>query len=213
MKNQTNCCDFLHNVRTDEDNEASPLNGCMSTNANETEIKFRLRGPEEHGRLRTALTVLGARPTPATTEDNTLFDTMGTDLAARRQVLRLRTVNGGPRGFMTFKGPATFIDGIKSREEIEYGVDDAASARATLLALGYQPKISYGKVREAWYLNDAEIVLDTLEFGWFCEIEAEIERIDEILPLLGLLRSQAERDSYPTLARRFAFTSLPSVAP
>ncbi len=185
----------------------------MSTNANETEIKFRLRGPEEHGRLRGALTVLGARPTPALTEENTLFDTVGSELAARRQVLRLRTIGSGPRAFVTFKGPATFIDGIKSREEIEYGVDDAASAHAMLLALGYFPKISYAKVREAWYLDDAEIVLDTLEFGWFCEIEAEIERIDALLPRLGLRRSQAERDSYPTLARRFAFTRLPSVAP
>lgn len=168
----------------------------------EIEIKYWLEGPAEHERLRAALAALGARPAPARVEEDVLFDTAGRDLATRQSVLRLRTIDGGPGGKLTFKGPAHFSDGVKTRQEVEVGVSDAASTHTLLEALDYRETLSYTKQREIWRLDSAEVCLDSLDVGSFCEIEGPRDAILHLGRRLGLDPTRAERASYPELIAR-----------
>jgi len=168
----------------------------------EIEIKYRLAGPQDHTRLRAELLRLGARPSPVRHEDNRLYDDAQRSLSGRGAVLRLRILDGGAAATMTFKG-RTRMDGvIKSREELEFGVNGAEAAEQLLRALGYLMTLSYAKEREAWQLDAVEVALDTLAFGHFCEIEGPADQIRRIAPLLGLSDAQAEPAGYPTLSTR-----------
>jgi predicted adenylyl cyclase CyaB len=169
----------------------------------EIEIKYRLSGPEEHGRLHDALRALGATLRPTRYERNTLFDTRNEDLKKRRCAFRLRVVDGTPGGRLTLKGPTVWHGRVKSRQETEVDVLDAAATLALLHALGYRETISYDTQRQPWRLGDVEVVLDTLVFGHFCELEGPHEAILRLSQQLGLDPSQAEQATYPRLMARY----------
>lgn len=170
--------------------------------ADEVEIKYRLAGDAEHERLRAALRSLGAEWRRREHEHNWLFDTPTRELDERASLLRLRVLDGGPRGKLTFKGPARYDGLVKSRAEIETEVADATAARALIEALGYQSSLDYEKERETWQVGEVEVVLDTLAFGHFCELEGEAGAITALALKLGLDASQAESRGYPTLIAR-----------
>jgi predicted adenylyl cyclase CyaB len=111
----------------------------------------------------------------------------------------VRAIDGGPAARLTFKGPATIQDGVKSRREVELGVDDDRALRTLLEALGYAPSVRYLKRRESWRLDGVEIALDTLAFGIFCELEGPEERIRALAKQLGLRVDQVETRGYPQL--------------
>lgn len=169
----------------------------------EVEIKYRLSGAVDHDRLREMLGSLGAARQKQEHEANVLFDDAVRSLAADGVVLRVRTLDGGPRARLTFKGPATFDGAVKRREEIETGVDDGAAATALLLALGLEPVVEYEKDRETWRIDGVEVALDTLPFGCFCEIEGEADTIRALAARLGLQDSQAEPAGYATLTEQY----------
>jgi adenylate cyclase class 2 len=168
----------------------------------EVEAKYRLAGPAELARLRARLAALGARPDGRVAEDNVLFDRPDRALGKGRQVLRLRTLDGGPGGRLTYKGPAAYYGAIKRRAELETAVADVGEARAILEALGYLPTIQYAKQRETWHLEGAEVALDELAFGHYCEIEASPEAIARVAAALGLAPEAAEPAGYPALMAR-----------
>jgi adenylate cyclase class 2 len=168
----------------------------------EVEIKYRLDGPADHERLRTALAALDARPLPVQHEQNLLFDTAGRKLRREKAMLRLRVLDGGPRAKITFKGPARYDGPIKSRREIETDIADAATIRILLEALGYQVTLAYEKEREAWRLGETEIALDTLAFGYFCEIEGPVDEITDLARRLELDDARAESRGYAALMAR-----------
>lgn len=169
----------------------------------EVEVKYRLSGADAHERLRRLLTEIGAERRKAEHELNRLFDDVVRSLAAGGAVLRVRTLDGGPRARLTFKGPASFDGVVKRREEIETGVDDGAALEAILRAVGLNPVIEYEKDRETWQLEGVEVALDTLAFGHFCEIEGDAEAIRRIAARLALDESQAEPAGYPTLTEKW----------
>ena len=169
----------------------------------EVEAKYRLAGPEEHERLRARLIALGARPGPAEDERNLLFDRGDGSLFRGDSVLRVRILNGGPAGRLTYKGAATYQGAVKQRMELEVGVDDTATTRALLEALGYALSLEYSKHREPWHLEGAEVALDSLVFGTFCEIEGPRETIGRLADTLGLSADAAEPAGYPMLMARF----------
>ena len=175
----------------------------------EIEAKYRLEGPDDHARLRRRLVALGAREGDTTAEDNQLFDRADRSIGAVDGVLRLRMLNGGPAGRLTYKGPASRTGALKQRTELEVAVDDSALTRAILEALGYQPTIRYLKQRETWYLQGAEVALDTLVFGWYCEIEGPAEVIPGLAAALGLSPASAEPIGYPGLMARYQASQPP----
>jgi predicted adenylyl cyclase CyaB len=163
----------------------------------EAELKFRLDGAAEQARLRGRLREVGAATAGAYDEQNIRF----TVPRKSRVSLRLRILDGGKGGIITTKGPATFIRGIKVREETEVQVDDAATAQDLLVSLGYPVEFVFHKHRAGWSLDGVSVTLDTLDFGFFAEIEGPQESLPAVAKQLGLDPKKAVRQSYSAMAR------------
>jgi adenylate cyclase class 2 len=132
--------------------------------------------------------------------DDRFFDTG--DQHLRRAGCALRVRRDGPRACFTFKGPAQ-PGPVKSREEIETEVGDAAVAEALFRALGFRPWFRGQKYREEYALGDALVTVDEAPIGVFVEIEAAPPEIDRIAALLGKSRADYVLESYPALCARW----------
>ena len=148
----------------------------------EVEVKFHLTDLKA---LDEKLRFLGAEVSKARVfERNLRFDTPDGRLRAAGQVLRLREDS---RFRLTFKGPALADQPVAVRSEIEFTVGDLAEARRFLEALGYDVSVIYEKFRTTYSLESAEIVLDEMPFGGFCEIEAcNAQEVERVANKLGL---------------------------
>jgi predicted adenylyl cyclase CyaB len=167
----------------------------------ECELKFRVNGPRDHARLRTLLRKRGAKLEGKYDEENYRFD--GPGKSTRRTTLRLRVLDGGPRGVLTAKGPAHFVGGVKVREETEVEVKDSHATLDILAELGFHVEFTYKKHRATWLLDGVvTVTLDTLDFGWFVELEGPLEVLPEKARSLDLDPKHAMKDSYSVLARK-----------
>ena len=126
------------------------------------------------------------------------------DFKARDEALRLRVDDGL---FLTWKGPK-LDPPLKTREEIEFGLDtDSATATRLLTALGFEQAATVSKTREQWTLQNpcpANICLDNVVgLGWFVEVEVLAqeavvgrEQIEKVLLHLGLDQEPFLQTSY-----------------
>jgi adenylate cyclase, class 2 len=167
----------------------------------ESELKFRVAGPRDHTRLRAELRKRGAKLDGRYQEENYRFN--GPGKSTRNVTMRLRVLNGGPRGLLTVKGPAKFVGGVKVREETEVAVSDAHATLDLLMQLSFQVAWTYPKRRTVWRLDGVAVTLDVLEFGCFVELEGPLEGLPEMARSLGLDPAHALRESYSVLARKF----------
>ena len=168
----------------------------------EAELKFKLAGPGDHARLRAALRKLGGKLEGSYDEENFRFE--GRGKITRRNTLRLRVLDGGPRGVLTAKGPAQFVTGVKVREETEVAVEDGHATLDILQQLGFRVLVVYRKHRAVWKLGAASVTLDKLDFGYFTEVEGPLEEVPSIARSLGLDPGKAVKDSYSVFARKHA---------
>jgi predicted adenylyl cyclase CyaB len=168
----------------------------------EAELKFRLEGPGDHARLRAAVRKLGGKLEGSYDEENFRFE--GRGKITRRNTLRLRVLDGGPRGVLTAKGPAQFREGVKVREETEVAVEDGHATLDILQQLGFRVLVVYRKHRAVWKLGPAAVTLDKLDFGYFTEVEGPLEEVSNIARSIGLDPAKAVKDSYSVLARKHA---------
>ena len=160
--------------------------------SSERELKLAL---DDRAELRERLRSAGARRLHAESfEDNTLWDRDGS-LAAADCALRSRRDGQGWR--LTFKGPATFEQGLKVRTEHETGVDDGESLAAILGALGYAPALRYQKYREEWQLDGVVIGVDRTPIGDYVEFEGEAAIA--VAERCGCDPAAALEESYPAL--------------
>jgi len=166
----------------------------------ECELKFRLAGPADHARLLAALRKLGYRLEGPYDEENFRF--VGPGKTTRRTTLRLRVLDGGPRGVLTAKGEAHFVAGVKVREETEVDVADAHATLDLLAQLGFQVLVIYRKHRSVWKQGAVNVTLDRLDFGHFVEVEGPLEEIPAVARSLGLDPAKAVKDSYSIMARK-----------
>ena len=145
----------------------------------ERELKFRCSDLNE---LRDRLEEADAERLCASAfEDNLVWD-RGGELAESGRLLRLRIDGHGAR--LTFKGPPTYEDGVKVRQEIETAVEKPYELQAILENLGYERLRRYQKHREEWRFGGVIVCLDRTPIGDFVEFEG---------------------DAAATLARRFGF--------
>ncbi len=73
---------------------------------------------------------------------------------------------GRPGGaILTYKGPARFQDGAKTREERETEVSDPEEARGDSRRLGLVPRFRYDKRREEWDCDGSVVALDETPVG------------------------------------------------
>jgi len=101
---------------------------------------------------------------------------------------------------LTYKGANTNKQGVLSRTEIEFIVENFEKAKLFLEALGYQPVFYYEKYRTTSELDGTLIMLDELPYGNFVEIEGEtIESIRQVSDALNLNWDAAIGASYHAL--------------
>jgi adenylate cyclase class 2 len=104
---------------------------------------------------------------------------------------------------LTYKSAGTNEQGVLSREEIEFVVEDYEKARRFLEALGYQKLMYYEKYRTTYEWNKTHIMLDELPCGDFIEIEGEtLESIRRVADQLSLNWETAIGASYSALFER-----------
>lgn len=164
----------------------------------EIEVKFFLNDPIG---FESKLMAAGALLTgPRTHEQDLRFDDDRSSLQSSNRVLRLRK---DQQVSLTYKGEGKINSGVSSRLEVEVRVSDFSKMRKFLEALGYRLVMQYEKYRTTFILDQCEIVLDEMPYGWFCEIEAESpEAIRDVAGRLGLNWKGRINDSYVTLFRR-----------
>jgi adenylate cyclase, class 2 len=164
--------------------------------AQEIEVKFPLRDRNEliqklHG-------AGGQRLYPETFEDNIVLDRRG-ELKTKGALLRVRKF--GKYSIATYKGPMSMEGGIKTRDEVQTGVESFELAIKLFEVLGYKPVFRYQKFREVWRVKDVEVVLDRTPIGEYFEIEGAVDLIREVSSMLGMSMDQAIRATYADLYR------------
>ena len=165
--------------------------------AQEIEVKFPLR---DRAALIRKLQDIGAtRLYPETFEDNIVLDRRG-ELKTKGALLRVRKF--GKYSLVTYKGPMSIDGGVKSREEVQTGVESFELAIELLDALGFKPVFRYQKFREVWRIQDVEVVLDRTPIGEYFEIEGPMDLIRTVSSELGMNMDQAIRQSYADLYRQ-----------
>jgi adenylate cyclase class 2 len=189
----------------------------MSARGQETEAKFYVR---DLSRIKSRLEELGARLLQERVlETNIRFDLPGAPLRAEGRVLRLRRDTDVR---FTYKSASQNEEGVLSREEIEFVVEDFDKAKRFLEALGYQKLVYYEKYRTTYIAQPSEgsvrsyiekedepsegfiyVMLDELPYGNFVEIEGEtVESIHVIANQLRLNWESAIATSYTSLFDR-----------
>jgi adenylate cyclase class 2 len=170
----------------------------MSKSDQELEVKFYL---SDLPALRARLEAAGAQLfKPRVHEINLRFDTPSGDLTHGYRVLRLRQDS---EARLTYKGPGELVDGVRSRQELEFTVSDFETARHFLEALGYEVSVMYEKYRATYTLNGVLVTLDEMPYGNFAEIEGpDGGSIRKTAEVLGLDWERRILDSYIMLFDR-----------
>ena len=133
-------------------------------------------------------------------ETNIRFDLPDSSLRSEGRVLRLRQ---DIEAKLTYKSGSTNEQGVLSRTEIEFVVEDHDKAKQFLEALGYQRLFFYEKYRSTYEFNECHIMLDELPYGNFIEIEGEIvESIQTVADKLNIKWDTAIPTSYHALFER-----------
>lgn len=175
---------------------------CLSSDiakmAIEFEKKYRLT-EQLYGSLVARLRAIGAKFLGEEEEENTIFD-IG-NLTGRPGILRLRSVGG--RTLLTLKRRIKSDSSVKQQLEFETSVGDGEEAAAIIAELGLIPAVIYEKRRQKWILPGAEVVLDTLPYGLFMEIEGTIKTISEIEKILDAENIPTEARTYPNMTARY----------
>ncbi len=165
--------------------------------AQEIEVKFPLR--DRNDLIRRLHEIGATRLYAETFEDNIVLDRRG-ELRTKGALLRVRKF--GRYSLATYKGPMSIESGIKSREEVQTGVESFELAIQLFDALGFKPVFRYQKFREVWRIRDVEVVLDRTPIGSYFEIEGPVEVIRSVAADLGMSMDQAIRHTYADLYRQ-----------
>ena len=162
----------------------------------EIEVKFALRDRKEL--VRKLHELGGQRLYQETFEDNIVLDRRG-ELRTKGSMLRVRKF--GRYALATYKGPLAFDGGVKTREEVQTGVESFELAIQLFDALGYKPVFRYQKFREVWRVQEVEVVLDRTPIGEYFEIEGPMEVIRTVAESLGFSMETGIRQTYADLYR------------
>lgn len=142
------------------------------------EIEAKLSVPDLDV-VRARLREVGAAPLGSCLETNTFFDSEDRSLLAADEGLRLRkrvdAETNETKFIITYKG-ARRHGQLKSRDEVECGVENDRDAMTLLSRLGFLRTLSFEKRRESWKLGGCSVELDLLpHLGTFVEIEGPSE--------------------------------------
>jgi adenylate cyclase class 2 len=142
---------------------------------------------------------LGATFTVETFEENYLH--RGGVLDGKMSFLRLRKTNHVHT--LTYKEKIITDNGFKHQIEYETIVSDVEATEHIIEKLGYELSIVYEKHRKTWRLGKVEVVLDELPFGYYMEIEGEMDQILKAEKKLGATDFEIEARGYPRLTLKY----------
>ena len=168
----------------------------MAASHHEIEIKLAVADPASARRL---LRGAGFRVSRLEVfEANTVFDTPGRTLREAGCLLRVR--QAGRTATATYKGPATVVR-HKSREELEFGITDAATMARMLSRLGLEPVFRYEKYRTEFHRPRSRGVatIDRTPIGVYVELEGDPPWIDRTARELGFSDADYITASYGRL--------------
>ncbi len=169
-----------------------------------TEIEAKLK-VDSLGEIERKLTELGAEFLGEQLQTDYHFDDVNATLTKADRCLRLRKqmVDKNESFFLTYKGSREKSN-FKKRQEIEFEIKDADSARKLLSALEYEQSLVVEKKRRLWKLGDCEVALDRLPLlGDFVEIEGpDEEKIAAAQEKLGLSDLSHITESYASLVAK-----------
>jgi adenylate cyclase class 2 len=167
----------------------------------ETEVKIRFAGtPDAAVRL---IEGCGFSVSlPRVLEADQIYDRESGELRASDRLLRLR--RSGATATVTYKGPAA-RERYKSREEVEFRVDDPDAFELVLERLGYQPRFRYEKYRTIFREPGGKgiVTLDETPIGVFLELEGEAQWIDASAARLGFSHAEYCTLSYAAVYREY----------
>ena len=147
----------------------------------EIEVKFFL---DDSDALRQAILNLGGLSFGRFFELNLRFDDKNANLFKNKHLLRLRK---DQKNRITVKMPVAASDEqFKTLKEIEIEVDDFEKAIEILNVLGFYEVQRYEKWRETFIIGDTHLLIDTMPYGRFLEIEGEKLQILYLAEKLGL---------------------------
>ncbi len=164
----------------------------------EIEKKYRL-DKKKLVELTAKLGELGAEFRYETFEENYLH--RGGILDGQNAILRLRKTNA--RTILTFKEKVSTDDDFKHQIEFETDITDVDAMESIIEKLGYKVSIIYEKHRKAWHLDNVEVVLDELPFGYYMEIEGSMKDILAAEKQLGANKLEPESRGYPRLTLKY----------
>lgn len=169
----------------------------------EIEAKWHLDGEKDLKRIRKLLRQMGSELVGKRHETNRILDNEQNKIRQNKKALRLRLIDNDKRAVLTLKSPIQRTNNAKLRSELEVEVNDGHTMGKILEELGYLPFVEYPKIRETWRLIKAEVLLDQLPFGYFCEIEGPLNEIQVIGKNLGLNLEKCETRDYATLQQKY----------
>jgi adenylate cyclase class 2 len=147
----------------------------------EIEVKFH---PREIKSTRDRMLAMGATRCGRVFETNIRFEDASSSLKKQGILLRLRKDD---RIRLTFKSSLSRPDTqFKVHRELEVEVSDFDACHSILEGLGFHPEQSYEKSRETFVLNNTNLLIDTMPYGVFLEIEGQKSHIRNIADRLGL---------------------------
>ena len=140
----------------------------------EVEVKAKIDNFED---MREKLDKLGANKTKEEFQEDIYFNSPIVDFAKTDEALRIRTTKQGDEKhvFITYKG-AKIDSKSKTREEIEFGIEDSEKCTKTFEHVGFKKVRVVRKNREYYSYKNFEISLDDIEgLTPYMEIEIGLE--------------------------------------
>ena len=168
----------------------------------EIEAKIKV---DSHDAVRARLRELGATYLGKARETNRILDRKKKlrKAGCGLRVRQIEVLDGDPGpSSITYKGPLQRSD-LKVRPEINVDIADAEATARIFEALGFEPFITFEKIRESWQLAACRVELDELPMlGRFIEIEGPAEAdVTAAKSDLGFASAEAVTQSYIHMLR------------
>jgi predicted adenylyl cyclase CyaB len=169
----------------------------------EVELKSLVPDP---ARTIAALHAAGATPSHDGTLRDTRYDTAGRTLLARDHVLRIRefTGAGGTNATLDWKGPTSYADGYKVREEISAAIGDAKTFAQLLEGLGYVVIREIDRHISQFEIHGATVRVEVYpRMDALVEVEGEPAAIEAAIAATGLPRAGFTTERLQDFVMRF----------
>jgi adenylate cyclase class IV len=171
----------------------------------EVELKGLLTSDAELAQARARLEEAGAELMYEGRLEDKRYDTTDRALALQDHVLRLRVYRGETVvTSLDFKGPTTYADGFKVREEHTVGADDPVALARILEAMGYV--ITREIDREIAQYRHAGAVIRFERYprmDILVEVEGEPEAIERAILTLGMAREGFTTERLPDFVLKY----------